>query len=217
MVKADSGISSVADLKGKRVVTRTGSIVSLTNLNIAYLHSGGLSLSDITAVKSDGILKDIEKVIEGGADACAVTLGMPAVHKANAGVPGGIRILPLGAGGTDSFIGREAPGARGLTENPGKQFPFLTEPTRVAAFDVYLNAGAQVSEEDAYKLIKVLHTRWESMQKSYGPLRPMNKDDIVPPTNPQPYHPGVVKYWKEVGLWTAENEKQQQEALTAGR
>ena len=169
------------------------------------------------SVKSDGILKDIEKVVEGGADACAVTLGMPAVHKANAEVPGGIRILPLGAGGSDSFIGREVPGARGLTENPGTRYPFLTQPTRVAVFDVYLNAGAQVSEEDAYKLIKVLHTRWESMQKSYGLLRPMNKDNIVPPTNPQPYHTGVVKYWKEVGLWTAENERQQQEALAAGR
>ena len=215
MVKADSGIGSVADLKGKRVVTQTGSIVSLTNLNIAYLHSGGLSLSDVTAVKSDGILNDIEKVVEGGADACAVTLGMPAVHKANAAVPGGIRILPLGAGGTDSFIGREVPGARGLTENPGKRYPFVTGPTRVAAFDIYLDAGAQVSEEDAYKLVKVLHTQWESMQKSYGPLRPLNKDDIVPPTNSLPYHAGVVKYWKEVGLWTAENEKQQQEALAA--
>ena len=217
MVKADSGIKSVADLKGRKVVTQTGPIVNLTNLNIAYLHSGGLSVNDITAVKSGGIVDNINKMVEGRADASAVALGMPAVRKAHAAVPGGIRILPLGAGGSDAFLGREVPGARGLMQKPSKLRPFLTEPTRVAAFDAYLNAGEQVSTDDAYKIIKVLHTRWTAMQKTYGPLRPLNKDKIVPPTSPHPYHDGVVDYWKEVGLWTDAHEKRQQAALAAAK
>lgn len=217
MVKANSGIKSVADLKGKKVVTTTGPIVNLTNLNIAYLHSGGVSLKDITAVKSGGIVDNINKVVEGRADASAVALGMPAVRKAHAGVPGGIRILPLGAGGTDAFLGREVPGARGLMQKPGKRRPFLTEPTRVSAFDAYLNAGKQVTTDDAYRIIKTLHTQWKKMQKAYGPLRPLHMDKIVPASNPHPYHAGVVKYWKEKGLWTAAHEKQQKAAIAAAR
>ena len=102
-------------------------------------------------------------------------------------------------------------------QKPSKLRPFLTKPTRVSAFDAYLNAGKQVSTEDAYNLIKVLHTRWTAMQKTYGPLRPLKKDNIVPASNPHPYHDGVVKYWKEVGLWTAAHETQQQAALAAAR
>lgn len=215
MVKADSDIKQVSDLKGKKVVTVTGPIINLTNLNIAYLHSGGLSVKDITEVKSGGIVDNINKVVEGRADASAVALGMPAVRKAHAGVPGGIRILPLGAGGSDAFLGREVPGSRGLVQKPGKLRPFLTEPTRVAAFDAYLNAGKQVSADDAYTIIKTLHTQWKAMQKAYGPLRPLDMDKIVPPTNPHPYHEGVVRYWKEKGLWTDAHEKQQQAALAA--
>ena len=60
MVKANSGIMKVSDLKGKKVVTTTGPIVNLTNLNIAYLHSGGLGLKDITAIKSGTVEYKIE-------------------------------------------------------------------------------------------------------------------------------------------------------------
>ncbi|MEE8334340.1 MAG: TAXI family TRAP transporter solute-binding subunit, partial [Alphaproteobacteria bacterium] len=43
MVRADSGLKTIADLRGKKVVTKMSSIVSLTNLNIAMLRGGGLS------------------------------------------------------------------------------------------------------------------------------------------------------------------------------
>lgn len=215
MVKANSGINSVSDLKGKKVVTTTGPIVNLTKLNIAYLQSGGLTVKDITAVKSGGIVDNINKVVEGRAAASAVALGMPAVRKAHASVPGGIRIIPLGGVGSDEFLGREVPGSRGLVQKPGKTRPFLTAPTRVAAFDAYLNSGKAVAEEDAYKIIKVLHTNWKKLQKSYGPLRGVKQDQICPPTNPHPYHNGVVKYLKEVKLWSAAHEKQQAAALAA--
>jgi TRAP transporter TAXI family solute receptor len=215
MVRARSGLKSVADLKGRKVVTTTGPVINLTRLNLAYLRSGGLSVEDITSIKSGGIVDNINKVVEGRADAAAVALGMPAVRKAHVSVPGGIRILPLGAGGTDAFLGHAVPGARGLTQKPGSLRPFLDTPIRVAAYDAYLNAGKQVSTDDAYSFIKVLHNRWIAMQKTYGPLRPLPKDKIVPPTNPHPYHAGVVKYWKEIGLWTSAHEKQQLVALAA--
>jgi TRAP-type uncharacterized transport system substrate-binding protein len=217
MVKADSGITSVSQLKGKKVVTETGPIVSLTNLNLAYLHSGGLSVKDITAVRSGGIVDNITKVVEGRAAASAVALGMPALRKAHASVPGGIRVLPLGAGGSDEFLAREVPGAKSAVAKPSKRLPFIKDTTRIAAFDAYLNAGKQVSTDDAYKIIKALHTQWKTMQKSYGPLRPLHMDKIVPPTNPHPYHAGVVKYMKEKGLWSSANQAQQEKALAAAK
>ena len=179
MVKASSGIKTVADLRGKKVVTQTGLLVTLTKLNLAYLFSGGLSVREITSIKSGGVVDNIDKVVEGRADASAVALGMPGVRKAHALVPGGIRILPLGAGGTDSFLGREIPGARGLMQRPSRLRPFLDVPTRVAAYDAYLNAGKQVSSNDAYRIIKVLHTRWTAMQKHYGPM-PMKNNSRRP-------------------------------------
>ena len=44
---------------------------------------------------------------------------MPAVRKAHASVPGGIRFIPLGAGGSDAFLAREVPGAKSKVEGWG--------------------------------------------------------------------------------------------------
>mgnify|MGYP006167916289 CR=1 FL=1 len=57
----------------------------------------------------------------------------------------------------------------------------------------------------------------KKLQKAYGPLRGVKQNAITPPTNPHPYHAGVVKYMKEVGNWSAANEKQQQAALAAAK
>lgn len=215
MVKNSSGINTVTDLKGKKFVTQTGPIISLTNLNLAWLKSAAVSVDQITAIKSGGIVDNINKVVEGRADAAPAAMSMPAVTKAHASVPGGIKFLAIGPQGSDAFIDGEVPGARTLMMKPSKRMPFVTEPITVTAFDAYLNAGPQVSEEDAYRIIKALHTEWPKLQKAYGPLRSVKQTALAPASNPHPYHDGVIRYMKEVGLWTAENDAQQKRVLAA--
>ena len=207
MVKASSNIKSVADLRGKKVVTKVSAIVSLSNLNLAILKGAGITIKDITPMTSGGIVKNISMVIEGRADAAALAPGMPAVRKAHAAT--GIRFIPLASGTSDASLAIDSPGARTFVQKPLKRYPFITQPTRITAFDAYLNAGKQVSSSDAYKFAKVLHTQWKNLQKVYGPLRGTKQDKIAPPTAPHLYHPGAVKYYKEAGIWSAANDKQQ--------
>ena len=50
---------------------------------------------------------------------------------------------------------------------------------------------------------------WKKLQKDYPPLRGVPQNALAPAHNAMPYHPGAIRYWKEVGLWTAANDKQQ--------
>ena len=77
----------------------------------------------------------------------------------------------------------------------------------IAAFDSYLNAGTQVSNEDAYQMAKATYDNWKQMQKDYPPLRGTKQSLIAPANNPIPYHPGAVKYYKEVGIYGDANMK----------
>jgi TRAP-type uncharacterized transport system substrate-binding protein len=52
------------------------------------------------------------------------------------------------------------------------------------------------------------------MQKAYGPLRGVKENKIAPATNPLPYHEGAIRYFKEIGIWTAANEKRQKEVMS---
>ena len=95
-----------------------------------------------------------------------------------------------------------------------KKLPFVKGNTLIAAFDSYLNAGPQVNNSDAYELAKALHRNWKKLQKDYAPLRGTPQKALAPANNAMPYHPGAIKYWKEVGLWSAKNEVDQKKVLS---
>ena len=207
MVKEDSGIKSVADLKGKKVVVRVKTNVSLAQANTVILSTAGITPNDVAALDSGGVVEGINMVVEGRADAATVALTMPAMRKAHATVPGGLRILSLGSKATDKFMNDGMSGLYTMNMQPSKLLPFVREPTMIAAFDSYLNAGTTVDDATAYAMAKAMHENWAQLQKDYAPLRGTKQSALVPANNPIPYHPGAAKYWKEVGLWTADNEK----------
>jgi uncharacterized protein len=207
MAKQNSGIKTVADLKGKTVVVKFKTNVSLAQANTVILSTAGLGLNDIKPVDSGGVVAGINMVVEGRADAATVALSMPAMRKADATVPGGLRILGLGSKASDQFMSEGMTGLRTMHVEPSKRWPFVRQPTTIAAFDTYLNAGTTVDDATAYAMAKAMYDNWKQMQKDYAPLRNTAQSVLAPADNPLPYHPGAVKFWKEAGIWTAANEK----------
>ena len=207
LVKASSNIHSTADLKGKKVVTNIKPIVSLLALNNSLLAGAGLSTSDITAMSSGGIVKNINMVVEGRVDAPTAAIVMPVVRKAHAA--SGVRFISVGANTTDMTLANDGPGSRVHVQKPSKRYPFITKTTKLIVFDSYLNAGKSVDNEDAYDFARVLHTQWKKLKKAYGPLRGVPQNAVAPSGNPHLYHAGAVKYYKGAGVWTAANAKQQ--------
>ncbi len=209
MTKESSGIKSIADLKGKRVVVKFKTNVSLAQLNRTILGTAGLSESDVIALESGGVVASINMVIEGRADAVPVATGMPAMRKAHATVPGGLRMVAMLPKTTDMEMATGMPGSRTFLAKQNKRYGFIRGDTKITAFDSFLNAGTSIDDEDAYTLTKTLHMNWKKLQKAYGPIRGTPQQGMAPPTNPMPYHAGAIKYWKDAGLWTAANDKQQ--------
>ncbi len=206
MVKESSGIKTLEDLRGKRTIVNVKTNVSLAQANQTLLTTAGLGAKDVVPVDSGGVVAGINMVVEGRAEATTVALAMPAMRKAHATVPGGLRILGLGKMATDELLAKGMAGLYSMKVKPSKRYPFVREALTIAAFDSYLNAGPQVDDEDAYKLAKSLHTAWKKLQKDYPPLRGTPQDGLGPANTAMPYHPGAIKYYKEAGLWTAGHE-----------
>jgi TRAP transporter TAXI family solute receptor len=209
IVKASSPIKTMEDLKGKRVLVNVKTNVSLYAANKAMLATAGLSEKDVNSMDSGGVVAGLNAIIEDRADAATAALGMPQLVKAHASTPGGMRVLPLGPKGTDEFVGSRMRGLRTMTIEPVKRLPMIDEPKLIGAFDSYINAGTTVTDADAYLITKAVHTSWTKMQKDYAPLRGLKASEIAPPSNVMPYHPGAIKYYKEIGIWTAANDKQE--------
>ncbi len=213
MVKERSGVKTMADLKGKRVLVNVKTNVSLAQANRTLLSTAELTEADVTAIDSGGVVAGINSVVEGRADAATVALAMPAMRKAHATVPGGLRIVSLGPKATDAFMAEGMAGLYTLKVGPSKRFPFVRQDTLIAGFDSYLNASPKVGDDDAYLLAKTLHINWQKLQKDYAPLRGTPQAALAPAGNAMPYHPGAIRYWKEVGMWTAANVADQEKAM----
>lgn len=209
LVRNDSGIKSVADLKGKRVMVDMPTNASLSLLNKAILKSGGLTEASVQAMTSGGLIKGVDAVAEGRADAAPIATGVPALKKSHASVPGGLRILPLGDELSEAQFSDLLPGVGHWMHPPMKTRPYIDGKTKVALYSAFLNASASMEDDDVYKLAKTLHENWEQLRKDYPPLRGVKQAELAPATNTVPYHPGAIRFYKEAGLWTAAHDTQQ--------
>jgi TRAP transporter TAXI family solute receptor len=207
IVRANSRIKNVEGLKGKRVVIDLKANVSLAALDWAIMATGGLDKSNLTPIAVGGIGQGLNAVVEGRADAAPVALGIPLLRKADASVPGGIRVIALGAKGTTAFLEQRVGGVLAITTKPSKRNVGVEKPIKVAAFNTFLNVGSEVSDDDGYRLAKTLYENWKSLQKDYPPLRGVPANGLAAPVNPHPYQAGAVRFYKEVGIWTAANDK----------
>lgn len=209
--KDSSGLKTIADLKGKKVIITQRAIASFDKFNEAVLASAGLTPSDVTPVAVSGIVESVRAVTEGKADAAPVLLGIPLLREADAAISGGIRVLELGPDDTKLEALR---GISTMTLPPAKPLVGVKNPIKVARFDVYLNTGADIPADTVYSVVKTIYENWGAMQEQMPPLRGIKQADLVPVKMSHPFHEGAVRYFKEAGLWS-DAHRVQQEALLA--
>lgn len=209
-VRGDSDIHSMADLRGRPVVTSFRANVPFDVINAATLATAGLALEDVQQVTVAGIPDAIRALVDGRVVAASTLLGIPAFREAHATVPGGLRVLPLGP---DEQALTSMPGFEAFELQPGPGAPGIDKPTRVARMDIYLNTSTRVSEDDVYRVVAAIHRHWAELQEALPAFRSVPADAVVPLNNGHPWHAGAVRYFREAGLWTDAHEQRQQALL----
>lgn len=208
--KDSSGMKTIADMKGKKVIVVQRAIASFDKFNEALLASAGLTTADVEPVTVSGVAESVRAVTEGQAEAAPVILGIPLMREADAAVSGGLRVLALGEDDTQIDA---LPGISTMMLQPAKPLVGVKEPTKVARFDVYLNTGTDISADTVYLAVKTVYENWEAIQKEMPPLRGVKQADLVPAKMSHPFHDGAIRYFKEAGLWTDAHQAQQDKLL----
>jgi TRAP transporter TAXI family solute receptor len=205
-VRADSGIKTMADLKGKRVVMEFKALLGLKPMNESLVMAGGLKLSDVIPVSVGGLKQGLDAVADKSADASAVAAGIPMVQEMHASVPGGVRYLDVtGPKATDEFMAETLPGTSLMKLTPNARMPEVTEPVTIGTYDVFLVVGKDLSEADATKMTSVLIDSWPALQKDYPALRGAKLEELSRATNVVPFHPGAVAAFKAKNMWSDKN------------
>lgn len=209
-VKANSGLKTVADLKGKSTIMSYRAIASFDRVNQAIIATGGLTLKDVDAVTVSGIPETIRALVDGRVVAGGTITGFPALREANAKVSGGLKLLALGK--NEQPI-KDLVGFEPVNIKPGPAFVGVSGPMTATRFSVFLNTGAHLSNEDVYKFAQIVHQKWNVMREEIRALRSIQANELATLNFGHPYHEGAVRYFKEAGLWTPAHEKKQSALL----
>lgn len=215
-VKGDSDIYKVEDLKGKRIPTFPGS-PSPNLMNEAFLAFGGLTWKDVTPVVLSGPRAGYDAVIKGRADASFFNVAGGKAHEL-ASMPGGIRYIDIPPSNKEGWkrlravapviSPRQSTVGAALSEDK----PAWTEGQGYPNFICYAN----LDDDIAYWITRYLHefhpdyaSKHKSLKNDWTIDKTLElfKFDVVP------MHNGSIKYFKEIGRWTDEHEKLNQERI----
>ncbi len=94
LVRSDSKIKTVADLKGHSLTYGYVSQVTIKNVVDSILAAGGITPKDIRPVMVPNVLRGADEFVSGRADAFFFALNSGKVSEVDASV-GGVRFLPL--------------------------------------------------------------------------------------------------------------------------
>lgn len=207
MVRADSDLVRIEDLRGRRVVVTFRANAALEQLHRGILATGGLGFEDIDAMTVAGVPQAVAALQEGRADAVPIGLGTALGLQADAALPDGIRYLTMGS--DEPRLREIMPGTRVITVGPASGIAGIDEAIRVSSVPDMLNTGVHLGDDEAYAIVRVIHTHWATLSAELPQLAGMTIDQLAPDDNMHPYHPGAIRYYREVGLWTEAHEANQ--------
>jgi TRAP transporter TAXI family solute receptor len=201
----DSGIKTVADLKGKRVAWVIGA-PSLNQNITAILAFANLSWDDVKRVDFGGFGAAMDGVINGQADA-AFTSSISGKAYQLAKSPRGIVYPVISHADKAGWerMNKTAPfffpfmGAEGAdldkdhkVESASYPYPILMTYDRQDANTVYAMTKAMVDTFADYKDNAPGNVGWAVERQNFAWVIP--------------YHEGAIRYWKERGLWKPEHQ-----------
>jgi len=86
-------------------------------------------------------------------------------------------------------------------EKPSKANAGLLEPGYLVSYGVNLFASTKTPADVVYKVVKAMHDNAEDMGKVFPPMRLLDTKAMAQEISGVEYHPGAVKYFKEIGQW----------------
>lgn len=201
-VRADSGITSIAELAGQRVPVGYGSQATVRGVVTALMGAGGLTSDDIAGIEVPNTGGGAAAFREGRVDVMMSSVGGQRLIQANEAV-GGIRLLEIPDGAeAEAALTAAFPGAYIVTTRPRDGLPGVDAPTRTMAYDFLINASTETDEELVYTLVKTLAENKQALIDTGVPqFRSFNKETMATPYDSVDYHPGAIRYYKEIGVW----------------
>lgn len=202
IVRNDSDIKTVADLKGKRIGTEwTGFRQGIALWN-GLLGNAGLSLDDVDPVPTTDLLRAADDFKAGKSDAFMFAVGGPKVAEANAAIEGGVRFLPMDDSPEAVKKMQEVRHEYHVAlQQPAPHLAGVRGPTNLMEYYIVVLTNKDTSDDLVHKVVKTAHGNKAAMVAGHPSFNGFTQAGMAVPHDRLDYHPGAIKFFKEAGIW----------------
>lgn len=201
LVKNDSNIRRVEDLKGKRVGFGFKGAPLFDVFHKAMLATGGLTYDDVQTVPAVGLAQHWNLFKQGKLDVAIAGVGGAPNKDMNAKISSGVRYLsfPHDTPAAKEAIKMIRGGAYELVEK-NKAFVAVREPAYLIGYDFMLFTHKNVPEEVVYNVAKAMVDGVKELHTASPVWRSFNAERAAKDQG-YDYHAGAIRAYKEKGLW----------------
>lgn len=195
VVLEDSGIKSVADLKGKRISPgpkgHTGEFAARQVLEVY-----GLSYKDMSKVHHVGYNDTVALMKDGHCDAWLLTTTIPASSIMDLASARKIRLLPLP---DDKIQALQKLNAGYIKRTvPKGTYPGVDYDVPGIGWFTHLVVSAKLPDDLVYNITKILVKNLDRFGQVVKDMKGATAKDLAMDIG-IPFHPGALKYYKEIG------------------
>ena len=147
------------------------------------------------------VVKNANDFAAGKTDMFFFVFGAGKVRETNAKV-GGIRVLPFDASpGPLAAARKYVPPAFPLAVKPSKRNVGVDKPMNIMTYFHTVATNKDVPNDVVYKVVKTMHDYSADLAKAFPALRLFKPSRMVKKFKGLTYHPGAIKYYKEIKMW----------------
>jgi len=201
VTRADSGIRSVADLRGKRYPLGWQGFPQGNELSRALLAAGGLTEDDLDGVPTTNLIRAADDLKAGRLDATMFAIGAPKMAELDAAL-GGIHFISLpDTPEAEAAMAAIRPEYHLAKQNAAPHLHGVEDGTVLMEYAVVVIANPDVDADLVYEVAKAIHEGKEGLVAGHPSFRAMNPAALAVQQPDVTHHEGAIRYYREVGIW----------------
>ena len=197
LARADSGIETFEDLKGKRVNVSNPGSGSRATFDV-LMEAKGWSVDDFALASELKSAEQSQALADNNVDAIAFIVGHPNGSIQEATTTVDANLIAVSGPEVDALV--EANPYYSKAVIPGGMYPGNPDDTETFGVGATFVTTADVSEEAVYQLVKGVFENFEDFKKLHPAFANLEKEEMISAGLSAPLHPGAERYFKEAGL-----------------
>lgn len=197
VARADAGIKTFDDLKGKRVnVGNPGS--GQRNTLESWMNVKGWTMADFSEVSELPSSVQSKALCSDQVDAIVFTAGHPNASILEAATSCDIALVGVNGPSIDKLLSVAPYYHKGVI--PAGTYPGVDVDVSTFGLSATVVTQSNISDSIIYEITKSVFENFETFRKLHPAFQNLNRADMLSQGLTAPLHPGAARYYREVGL-----------------